>query len=373
MRRGLAIAVWLFAAQAALATGVETTVGRFAEATNASERRLMDDAADGRLDEFSPLAAALVASGVANDDTLLSYQQKAAALANQLHRRIDPAAAPRQQVEAIFQFMHQQVLRGGYDLAATDLREVLDRGRYNCISATVLFNYLAGACGLDCRALEMPSHAMSRVRLIDGPVDVEMTCPRWFLMTEAEKSHGPAVSPTTIATAAAPDRGKAREVTAIQVAAMIYYNRGVELLAEKRFAQAAAANAKSLRLDPGNALARGNLLATLNNWSIEAGKQGRYAEAIRLLRQGLAMDAHFGPLLQNYVHTHRQWASDLCRNGRYDEAMDVLDRALAEMPSDGLRQTQVTLQQQVAKYATQSIRAAGMSQVPCTSGNDAVD
>ena len=34
---------------------------------------------------------------------------------------------------------------------------------------------------------------------------------------------------------------------------MIYYNRGVDLLAEKRFAEAAAANAKALRLDPTNA------------------------------------------------------------------------------------------------------------------------
>ena len=76
--------------------------------------------------------------------------------------------------------MHRRVLRGGYDLAYTDLRRVLDEGRFNCISATVLFNYLAGQCGLECRGLEMPGHAMSRVLLADGPVDVETTCPQWF-------------------------------------------------------------------------------------------------------------------------------------------------------------------------------------------------
>ena len=43
---------------------------------------------------------------------------------------------------------------------------------------------------------------------------------------------------------------EARQVSPIQLAAMIYYNRGVDLLGEKRFAEAARANAKALRLIP---------------------------------------------------------------------------------------------------------------------------
>ena len=142
------------------------------------EERLFADAADGRLDEFSPLDAALVASGVDDVDSLRHYQQKAAALVDQLRRSAALAGTPRQQVEAIFEFLHRQVLRGGYDLAYTDLRRVLDDGRFNCVSATVLLNYLAGQFGLDCRGLEMPGHAMTRVRLPDGVLDVETTCPQ---------------------------------------------------------------------------------------------------------------------------------------------------------------------------------------------------
>ena len=67
---------------------------------------------------------------------------------------------------------------------------------------------------------------------------------------------------------------------------MIYYNRGVDLLAAKRFAEAADANANALRLDPQNAVARGNLLATLNNWSIALGDAGQFAEAIERCAKG---------------------------------------------------------------------------------------
>ena len=282
------------------------------------------------------------------------------------------------------------VLSGGYDLAYTDLRRVLDEGRFNCISASVLFNYLAGQFGLDCRGLEMPGHAMSRVMLPDGPLDIETTCPQWFhvagtLRVPPSNVVGTLRVPSNVAgTRRVPDPHtecadyrradynegphtacaeykQAREVTPIQMAAMIYYNRGVDLLAEKRFAEAAAANAKALRLDPGNATARGNLLATINNWSIELGNSQHFAEAVDLLRQGLAIDAKFAAFGQNYVHVHQQWVEHLCQAGHFQEAMALLSRATIEMPDrDYLRQAQGEVRERWAK----AISAAGQSGPP---------
>ena len=177
------------------------------------EERFFADAADGRLDELSPLGAALVASGVEDADCLGRYQQKAAALADELRRSGKLTDQPRQRAEAIFQFMHQRILHGGYDLAYTDLRRVLDEGRFNCVSATVLFNYLAGELGLDCHGLQMPGHAMSQVSLPEGTLDVENTGPRWFCRNGDPQQPAAAVG-QTIGTAAAADRSKARQVSA---------------------------------------------------------------------------------------------------------------------------------------------------------------
>jgi tetratricopeptide (TPR) repeat protein len=362
---------------------------------NALEKRLFADAADGRLDKFSLLAAALVASGVDNLDVLRRYEQKAESLVDQLRRSskgdcpdlrasndetVSVDAAIRQRAELIFNFLHGRVLYGGYDLAATDLRRTLDEGRFNCISATVLFNHLAGQFGLDCRGLEMPSHTMSRVVLADRVLDVETTCPCWFQLKSDQRA---VVSNVTwrqkrteevFGTNSFPEEehlsenlrrpplladartGTApREVSPIQLAAMIYYNRGVDLLAEKRFAEAAAANAKSLRLDPGNATARGNLLATINNWSIHLGDSRRFAEAVELLRQGLAIDAKFEPFAQNYDHVHHQWVEHLCRQGHFEEAVAVLSRAMAEMPDrDYLRRAKNEVQRRCTKAAVSS-------------------
>jgi tetratricopeptide (TPR) repeat protein len=104
---------------------------------------------------------------------------------------------------------------------------------------------------------------------------------------------------------------RSREVSDVELLAMIYYNRGVDLLGEKRFAEAAAANAKALRLAPSNATARGNLLVTLNNWAIELGTTAHYAEAADLLRLGLAIEPGYQAFRLNYAHLHRQWARQL--------------------------------------------------------------
>ncbi len=397
MRRLLTIAlvvlvVALSATNGCGFTSASDAARSFAEpAQNPLEKHLFADAADGRLDEFSPLGAALVAGGVGTADELRRYEQKAKSLAEELRRGFEGdspifvdhgfAAVPakietvpgREQVGTIFEFLHRRVLYAGYDLAATDLRVVLDQGRFNCVSATVLFNYFGGELGLKCRGLEMPSHAMSRVLLPEGAIDVETTCPCWFHLGGDPRQQTAAAS-NTIGAAAWADRSKAREVSPIQLAAMIYYNRGVDLLAEKRFAEAAAANAKSLRLDPNNLTARGNLLATINNWSIHLGDTQHFAEAVDLLRQGLAIDRTFDPLAQNYVHVHHQWVEHLCREGRFQEALTILSRATAEMPDrDYLRRAERDVQRRWAKAIVSTPQDGPLLQWPCVKSAKAVD
>jgi tetratricopeptide (TPR) repeat protein len=128
----------------------------------------------------------------------------------------------------------------------------------------------------------------------------------------------------TIGHKSAKDKAKPREISPIQLTAMIYYNRGIDFLGEKRFAEAAAANAKALRLDPFNSTARGNFLATINNWAIELGNAGQYAQAAALLRQGLAFDPHYEAFALNFAYVQRQWSRELCKEGKYSEAVEVL-------------------------------------------------
>lgn len=327
---------------------------------NRLEQLLFDDARDGRFDYHDLAAAALVAGGVDSPEELRRRTAAVASLVDELLAELGrggeatmPGAGAaratskpsklaaqeaagvgpegaRDRAAAVLEFLHRHVLVGGYDITASDPRMALDRGMYNCVTATVLFNCLAGAAGLEVCALEMPGHAMSRVLSPDGPIDVETTCREWFRLSGDPKRRTARVEATL--GAAAPDRSLARPIGQVELVSMIYYNRGVDLLAERRFAEAAAANAKALRLNPASPTARGNLLATLNNWSIALGVSGRYDEAAELLRRGLEIDADYKTFLLNAAHVYHQWALSLCRQERFDEALAAIESGRSAFP-----------------------------------------
>jgi tetratricopeptide (TPR) repeat protein len=299
------------------------------------ENRLFADAADGRLDNHSLLAAALVAGGASSPEEIERRERRLDALTLPLRESAAVLTPPKARAQAVFEFMHLRILRSGYRVDATDVASALDTGQFNCVSASVLFCCLAEQFGLDARGVELPGHAMSRLYVDGQPIEVETTCPKWFRLTDDPRKRAELVAK------AAGWRGGARggpidcrEVSGVALVATIYYNRGVDLLFQKRFAEAVEANVKALWLDPSSDTARGNLLATLNNWAIDEAVYGRYNEAVGLLRSGMALKADFQAFRANYVHVHRQWVETLCRQGRFDESRGVLLAARRDAPDE---------------------------------------
>ena len=277
------------------------------------ERRLFSEIHEGRFNHFSLLEAGLIAGGVDRDEELRRYCRRFDALAESLRRSGNVRGTPHAQARAIFEYLHRQLLHVGYSLQASDLRQAFDHGRFNCVTATVLMNCLARRFDLKAVALQLPGHAMSRLVLPHEVLDIETTCPKWF---DRDKGDSPIFADTKIGTVPSP-----RQISDVQLVATIYYNRGVDLLAERRFGGAAAANAKAVLLDPNNATARGNYLATINNWGIELATTGEYSKAAELFRLGLATDSAYEAFHVNYVKLYREWTAQLCRDGRGEAAL----------------------------------------------------
>ncbi len=298
------------------------------------EQRLFADAADGRWDEHSLLVAALVASGVRQPEVLARYELQVAARVAELDRSGRMNGPARVRAQTLFEFMHRRILFGGYQLDCTDLSVALDEGRFNCVSASVLFNCMAGRFGLVTVGLEIPGHAMSRLILPGAELDVETTCPRWFRLMDNPEKQAALVEETIGVAHPQGGSGAPRVVSPVELVGTIYYNRGVDLLAVERFQEALQANAKALRLDPLSETARGNLLATLNNWAIGRGSAGRYAEAVALLDRGLALDPDYATFKANYVHVHHQWIESLCRDERFQGALEVAAEACRKQPDE---------------------------------------
>ncbi|HVX62902.1 MAG TPA: tetratricopeptide repeat protein [Pirellulales bacterium] len=284
------------------------------------EARALAEAGDGRTDSRWLLTAVCAASGEQDEASIARLLRRVEAHCESFRRRFAGQDSDRERAEAALEYLYAEVLHGGYQAEATDLAAALDGRGYNCVSSTVLFNCLAETCGLSAAAVEAPGHVFSVVDSTDGPIEVETTCRNWF---------------RAAALAGRVQRGGARRrLSAAGLAALVYYNRGVELLAKHRFADAIVANLKALRLDPENPAARSNWLAGLNNWALEHNAQGDHSAAVRLLRHGLRLTPEHRAFRVNFVAVHQQWIEALLAQQQDERALELLRQAQRDLPQE---------------------------------------
>ncbi len=303
------------------------------------ERPIFALADQDRLDASRLLRAALVASGAGDVARLYRYESKFAVWARQLEplvkaNRLAPADAndsERARGQAVFEFMHREILRGEYDINCSDLTETLDTGRYNCVSSTILFHCLAHRVGIVADGVAYPGHVRSVIATETGPLDVETTCATWFDIMDDPKERNNALAAMVGGVPSAANLVR-RMVGPAELVGLVYYNRGVDLIERKQYAQAVAVNVKALRLDPENITAEGNLLAAINNWALDRAEQKDFRGALELLEQGRRLEPAHETFTTNYVILHEQWVDALCRRGRFDEALALLERARVKQP-----------------------------------------
>lgn len=313
------------------------------------ERRVFQDALDGRWDTLSLPEAAAVAAGVRDAAELEWLRRRMESHVRNAARRIPAEASARQRLEAVFRYLHQEILTGDYRLEATSPLEPLTRGRYNCVSATVWFCTLAERLGLEAEPLQSPTHAYCRVDCQGQAVIVEATCAEWFdlqrdqpgtsphayvLAGTESVENGPLISGPKSAGNPNPYGEAARPMSPVALVGTVYYNRGVEAVLKKRFSAAVADNVKALHLDPGNRTARDNLLAALNNWAIAAAGEKDYPAAAQRLRLAVRIDPGYGPLPGNLAQLYARWALHLANTEGKSQAATVIREALQLLPPE---------------------------------------
>lgn len=296
--------------------------------------RMLADPVDGKFRQFSLIDAALIAGGVESSQTLDRYGRQFQAWRSAARQICEHHSTALNRAAALFNFMHREILRGGYDAQATELTHIFDAGCFNCESATILLTALAAECDVAVQPVVRPRHAMCVLEIDGRRFDLESTCPQWFSLDDAMRRK--AVEAAELRAARDDHPVVRREAGSAALVAVIYYNRGVDMLRENRFAEAVSANVRALRLDSDNEAAAGNLLASINNWSLALAAEGKFADAIALLDRGLVAAPDHEPFHANQRHIYRTWIQALAAAGRADEALSVLAAARAADPGSPL-------------------------------------
>ncbi len=245
------------------------------------------------------IAAALAAGGCEEPARIVAYLARYEQLCIALGDELGARPTPDKCVASIHRLLHRQVLKGGYRAEQNSLAATFDAGEFNCATATLLYVALASDCGLDAAAVELPGHVRAVVRCDRDRCEIEATC--------ADEHQAIRWSYSPINSSAAGEHAF-RAVSARGLVAMLYYNRGVDAFHAGRFADSIAANRRALRLDAANELARGNLLATVNNWSLALAANGHFVAAESLLAAGREFAPQHQPFMHNAAHIARQQA-----------------------------------------------------------------
>jgi hypothetical protein len=250
-----------------------------ARAATATER-LLSDARDGRLDDFTFLSAVLIASGCETMDEakkwLAMYEPVRAGILAKL-----PAGTATDRLKAIHAATHQFVLTGAYQESCSDLRRTFASGEFNCLTSLVVCFDVCQAAGINVQPVLIRGHVSLAYSTPNNQRQVfEPGTAEWHV---GQLNHSLA----------------GRMLSTVELLGKFYYNRGVQELRASKYESGLALLRTSLALDADDDDARANLVAGINNWAVVQCQRGHYREAASLIEQGIALDPTFAPLIAN--------------------------------------------------------------------------
>lgn len=238
--------------------------------------------ADRSLDDDTFARLALIVSGA--DETRLdeltnrlrtaAVELKATTAAKTGSASVDDSA----KTEAVMEYLYSRILTR-YSELQTRVDVALESGTYNCVSASILFYYLAKSIDLDVEGVETPEHSFCTVLINGAPIDVETTNPYGFnpgskkalISSVADEKRWIIVPQTKYL--------NRKPVGDRRMLALIYGNRITLKEREGDYAGAVnlAVNADALQ---GTAESRRNLAQSFVNYAIRLSRQGKYLEGI---------------------------------------------------------------------------------------------
>ncbi len=269
-------------------------------ATEPRLQAVVEDAADGRLDDHSLLGAALVAAGGTAADEPVEFLAETWRRALQAEPLASDPVHGLPELFRIHRFLHHQILTGDYRDDASSPALAFDGGPYNCVSATFWMVWLARSCPspagkLDLRIVEKPGHVCLRLATPSGFVEIEPTCPDWRQAVVARRRPSGA-------------GGQSRVISEAGLLTILLYNRGLDHLEAGDVTAAVALNRLALVADGDSVPARHNLTAAVNARALVDMHAERFAAA------GAWFTAAFADGLQEPALTsNAQWTTERWR------------------------------------------------------------
>ncbi|MBN2007925.1 hypothetical protein JW960_01120 [candidate division KSB1 bacterium] len=208
---------------------------------------LFDDIEDGRLTLYTPIEAAFIISGATTHDSLRTAVQWFNGIIDDIHaKHLIDDFEKEASAEKLFQYLHVMWLKT-YKREATTLLDIKHNKTYNCVAATILYNYLCDQLGLSTMAFETPTHVYTIFTNFGDQIMVENTSSLGFNIIKNlnNYSHHMAqyypeqeIYRIGLDRLYAYENSKGRKIDNIELLGLICYNQAVFSADDKNFKQA---------------------------------------------------------------------------------------------------------------------------------------
>ncbi|MDR2786736.1 MAG: hypothetical protein LBB83_12575 [Treponema sp.] len=165
------------------------------------------------------------------------YRDIVIAAAEELRASPDLPRDRRTRGEYVLSFTHKRFLKG-YVENQTRLDEIINTGRYNCVSSAVLYAILAAAAELDVQGVMTKDHAFVTVDTGTEIIDVETTNPYGFDPGSRREFHDAFGKLTGFAYVPSRNYRDRAAISLLELCSLILSNRIADLEKRNRYSEA---------------------------------------------------------------------------------------------------------------------------------------
>ena len=272
----------------------------------------------------------LRASGVTDPGLRLNYEATFLNLLSDLEREIGLTRSAYRRARKLHLAMHQKVLKR-YVSTADGLDVLLDRGEFNCLSASLFYGMVARSFGLEVQVVEIPRHVYVRLYVDQRRIEVESTSrtgfdlrPKVDLGPESLSDPGYGSNASALGVPAS-SASLPEGVDLERAVGFLWHNRGRRALEEGDAVRAARSFLEESRLEPPGAShseTLGMFLARAFRMAYEA---GNFADAYRIAEIGVQIFPGQTTARDRLLAASLKRIEATCESERASEAEDILN------------------------------------------------
>jgi tetratricopeptide (TPR) repeat protein len=281
--------------------------------------------------------AFLIASGITDTESFLEYKTKLNILRQKAQEDLSQYVSAGSEVfaEALLKWLYQEQILSKYVIKATLAQDLLDRGQYNCLSSSILYNLLYTEFGFKAKGVLTKDHSFSTIITEDGrEIDVETTIAYGYNPGERQVEQLESIQRIVYV-----PKSNYRDRTDVSVATLIasLYANSISLLGRSINdpLEGLAMYKKGYYLAPDFDFFSKNIVASMNNLAVDYIKNGNYENAWSYFNQLEKFAPNNSITTQNKIYYYNTIGTLYLNAKDYPSAIQAFREGITDIGADG--------------------------------------